>query len=148
MTKNQNKKLTASGLKSLESNLNERKTIFVYGGQFAVTISVVFRESMIENVLKAYLSILNELQEHGEGDEDLIRGSLGIFNTLVLREFTDLPIPKSNDLNRLITVTNTLLDTGIMKEVYDAISPQQLLKIEEKLKSVQSNFDQVVKTIE
>ncbi|MNO70676.1 hypothetical protein D3C76_615690 [compost metagenome] len=148
MTKNQNKKLTASGLKSLESNLNERKTIFVYGGQFAVTISVVFRESMIENVLKAYLSILNELQEHGESDEDLIRGSLGIFNTLVLREFTDLPIPKSNDLNRLITVTNTLLDTGIMKEVYDAISPQQLLKIEEKLKSVQSNFDQVVKTIE
>ncbi|MBA9087639.1 hypothetical protein FHR92_004124 [Fontibacillus solani] len=147
MTKNQNKKLSAAGLKSLESGLNELKTIFVYDSQFAVKISSVFRESMIENVLSAYVSILNELKEHEEGDEVLIRGSLGIFNTLVLREFTDLPIPKSNDLNRLITVTNTLLDTGIMKEVYDAISPQQLFKIEEKLKSVQSNFDQVMKTI-
>ncbi|MEK4512269.1 hypothetical protein [Paenibacillus sp. FSL K6-2524] len=147
MTKQQGKRLTAVGLKKLESTLNERIRLLVYGNQFNVNIHTFFRESLIENIITNYVTILQELQEGTEVDDTLIKGSLGVFNTLVLREFTDLPIPKTNDIESLIVVSNTLLDTGIMKEIYDAIPPEQLIKIEEKLKSVQSNFEQVVGTL-
>lgn len=140
----QSKKLNQKELKKLESYLNQSNSILVYNNQFQVKIHSHFRDSFIEKVIMDYTSVLDQIYKQGtEIQTDSIRGSFAVFHTLILREFTDLPIPKTNELSILITVSRTLLDTGIMKEIYNAIPTEQLNKIEQKMKSVLANFEQM-----
>lgn len=144
MTIEQGKKLTKTRLNKLESELNERSTILVYQNQFSVNVYKVFRESIIEKVISAYVDILEQIQKEADVQGDMIKGSIILFHTLILREFTDLPIPKTDDVESLITVSNTLLDTGIIEEVFNAIPVEEMNKIEDKLISVQNNFEQII----
>lgn len=138
------KRLTASALNKLDSKLNTQKAIHILGDQFEVKINTIFRESQIQNIVTTYLSLLQDLKSQTEIDDLLIQGTIGLLNTLTLREFTDLPIPKSNSIVDLIKVSKTLLDTGIMKETFEAFDQKQVSKIEDKIKSVNSEVGKIV----
>lgn len=138
------KRLTASALNKLDTKLNTQKAIHILGDQFEVRINTFFRESQIQNIVTTYLSLLQDLKSQTEIDDLLIQGTIGLLNTLTLREFTDLPIPKSNSIVDLIKVSKTLLDTGIMKETFEAFDQEQVSKIEDKIKSVNSEVGKIV----
>ncbi|MCM3256988.1 hypothetical protein M3664_04235 [Paenibacillus lautus] len=138
------KRLTASALNKLDTKLNTQKVIHILANQFEVKINTFFRESQIQNIVTTYLSLLQDLKSQTEIDDLLIQGTIGLLNTLTLREFTDLPIPKSNSIVDLIKVSKTLLDTGIMKETFEAFDQEQMSKIEDKIKSVNSEVGKIV----
>jgi len=138
------KKLTATALKKLDNQLSSHKEILVYDNQFTVKINETFRESKIEAVTMTYMSILQELKARTEMDDLLIQGTIGLLSTLILREFTDLPIPQTNTIEELIKVSKVLLDTGIMKEVFDGMDKEELGKIEEKIKSINNEVGKIV----
>ncbi|MCM3289908.1 MULTISPECIES: hypothetical protein [Paenibacillus] len=138
------KKLTVTGLKKAESKFNERKKIMVHDNEYEVTIHTVFRESLIEKTVFAYLTLLHDLKSRSEVDDELIRGTLALLYTLILREFSNLPIPKENQIEELVTVSKSLLDTGIMKEVFDAYPKEELAKIDKKLTDVSNNMGSMI----
>lgn len=138
------KKLTVTGLKKADSKLNERKKIMIHDNEYEVIIHTVFRESLIEKTVFAYLTLLHDLKSRSEVDDELIRGTLALLYTLILREFSNLPIPKENQLDELVSVSKSLLDTGIMKEVFDAYPKEELAKIDKKLTDVSNNMGSLI----
>lgn len=127
------KKLTLSNLNKLASQFNEKRkiTILVNGEEFEVMIHNKFRETAVRKVCVDYIKILYELKQLNNLDDEAILNATYLLNTLVLKEFTNLPIPdvvnKGNvtveDLEKLIKVTENLVDLGIIEYLLGENSP-------------------------
>jgi|GEM_PF-3068428 len=130
------KKLTAAELNKLSSKFNELKKVHILDGQYEVSIYTSFRESLIENVVMTYIGLLEDLKKSENVTNETIKNTVVLLDTLILREFTDLPIPKKNDIPNLIKFTHNLLDNGILVEVYNHIPKDQIEKVKAKLEQV------------
>lgn len=140
------KKLTAADLSKLTAKFNDRKTISVYNDQFTVDIHTVFRDSLMEHMIFDYLTVLQELQqdEPADGEMGEMMGvAVLLLNALILKEFTNLPIPKKLDAGKLVQITRNLLDTGIMQEVFQQFNPAELDKIAKKLEDASGRIGQL-----
>lgn len=138
------KKLTAAELNKLSSKFNDKTVIRILDGEFEVSINNTFRDSDIDNVVLNYLTVLQEVQRKEQITDELIKDTVSLLNTFVLREFTDLPIPKKNDITSLIRVTKNLLDNGITNEVLSHIPPAQLARVENRIKEAQKGIGKVM----
>lgn len=118
-------KLTTTSLNKLSSQFNEKKKIIitVNGEDFQISINVKFRESAIRKICAEYFEFVSNLQSIGELSDEEILGTTYVFNTLILREFTDLPIPKTKDIRKLIRISENLLDLGIVETLLGEGSP-------------------------
>ncbi|MNW28327.1 hypothetical protein D3C74_51510 [compost metagenome] len=132
-------RLTATELNKLGSGLEEKQTIQVLG-KYDVTIHTKLRNTGIQRVLSVYLELLQGLKAANKLDDEMIAGTLNVLYTLILREFTDLPLPKKNDLTPLLRATSNLIDTGIMEEVFQHIPDSELMKVKDQMSKVQSNM--------
>lgn len=138
------KKLTASELNKLSAKFNNKTTIRILDGEFEVAINDVFRDTDIDNVVLNYLTVLQEVNRKEQITDELLKDTVSLLNTFVLREFTDLPIPKKNDITSLIKVTKNLMDNGITNEVLNHFPADQLIKVETKLKEAQKGIGKVM----
>lgn len=138
------KKLTASELNKLSSKFNEKTTIHILDGEFEVSINTNFRDSDIDNIVLNYLTVLQEIQRKEQITDELLKDTVSLLNTFVLREFTDLPIPKKNDIDSLIRVTKNLLDNGITNEVLSHIPRTQIIRVENRIKEAQKGIGKVM----
>lgn len=138
------KKLTASELNKLSAKFNNKTTIRILDGEFEVAINDVFRDTDIDNVVLNYLTVLQEVNRKEQITDELLKDTVSLLNTFVLREFTDLPIPKKNDIASLIKVTKNLMDNGITNEVLNHFPIEQLAKVEIKLKQAQKGIGKVM----
>ncbi|MNC37176.1 hypothetical protein D3C75_857320 [compost metagenome] len=130
------KKLTTIELNKLSSKFNKQKKVSICNNEYEVTIYTNFRETKIDRVIMEYLSYIQNLKTVQELDYNLIKDTLSLLLTLVLREFTDLPIPKSKEIkniSNLIKVTHNLLDLGIFHETLNHIPEEQIAKVKERL---------------
>ncbi|MDP9698884.1 hypothetical protein J2T16_001781 [Paenibacillus intestini] len=143
-TTTKTKKLTATALNTLDAKNNKRKKIYVTDQRYEVQIHTFFRKSLIDNVNTNYLSIIDQLRQKTDVTDQLIKDTVGLYNTLLLKEFTDLPIPKKLDVEKLIKVTNMLLDNGIMEEVLTQFPEQELKKLEEQFRALQERMAAMV----
>ncbi|SCY71835.1 hypothetical protein SAMN05720606_10878 [Paenibacillus polysaccharolyticus] len=143
-TTTKTKKLTATALNTLDAKNNKRKKIYVTEQHYEVQIHTFFRKSLIDNVNTNYLSIIDQLRQKTDVTDQLIKDTVGLYNTLLLKEFTDLPIPKKLDVEKLIKVTNMLLDNGIMEEVLTQFPEQELKKLEEQFRALQERMAAMV----
>lgn len=119
------KKLTQSALNKLASDFNEKGkvTITVNDEQFEVVISKKFRETAIRKIYVEYLLFLNQLRQMDDIDGEALLNATYVFNALILKEFTNLPIPDVNDVGKLVKVTLNLVDLGIMEQLLGENSP-------------------------
>ncbi|MFB4327361.1 hypothetical protein [Paenibacillus sp. CR_12] len=138
------KKLTAQALKKLEGELNTNKTISILNDTYEVNIQQVFRESHVEAVVIQYLALLQELKNRSDLNDMLIAGTIGLLNSLIIKEFTNIPYPQCKSIEDHIRVSYVLLDTGIMNEVFDSFIPEELRKIEDKFKSTNQNLGEIL----
>lgn len=140
MATTKTKKLTAAALSTLDAKNNQRKTIYVTDQQYEVQIHTFFRKSLIDNVNTNYLSLIDQLRQKTDVTDQVIKDTVGLYNTLLLKEFSDLPIPRKLDVEKLIKVTNMLLDNGIMEEVLTQFPDLELRKLEEQFKALQEKM--------
>lgn len=128
-------KLDLKALKKLNKELdNAVKDINVLG--FEVRINTIFKESKIDKVIFDYLTLFQEANKNGDFDEDFIRGTGAILHTLILREFSDVPvIPKERDLNKILQVATVLYDTGVMEAVMSELDESELKRVYSKLEN-------------
>jgi len=137
-------KLTLAKLNGVDSKQNGRKTIYVTEEKYEINVHTHFRESLMEDVVTEYMSLVDEVRSNTELDDILIRGTLSLFHTLMLRKFTDIPFPKKMNLDSLIKHSRVLLDNGITKEVMDSFPQTEIEKLEARFKAAQQQAAKVI----
>lgn len=142
------KKLTVAELNKLTKEINETKTYPILDGQFDVTINQHFKDTSINNIFTGLIEVVKgiEASELTELAFSQIAEQVGL--TLMLREFTDLPIPNKNDFQTLIKVYENLLNTNIFVEVMNKLPEDQIKKVEKRFKEIESRFDEINKEAE
>ncbi|GIP32608.1 hypothetical protein [Paenibacillus sp. J2TS4] len=133
------KKLTKTVLHKIDSQLNQRKKITVLG-QYEVQIDTYFKLSKIQDVAMDYLKIITELKSRKNITDRTIMRSVALISTLAVKEFSDAPIPDLSRIDDLIKVSAQLLDTGILKEIWDAFPSDQLARLEEEINKISAEF--------
>src|SRR5690625_307225 len=114
------KKLTKTSLNKFTKKFNEKRkvSIQVDGEEATVTIHTHFRRSKIEEVSVQVLEIISTaLQEEGIDHRQVIMNINRFYSTLLLKEFTDLPIPDIDNIQDLLTITINLHDLGIIEQL-------------------------------
>ncbi|WP_063563051.1 hypothetical protein [Paenibacillus sp. O199] len=137
-------KLTLAKLNAIDSKNNQRKTIYVTPDNHEVNVHTYFRESLMEDVVTEYIAIVDELRSRTEIDDILIKSTLSLFNTLVMKKFTDLPFPKKLDLESLVKYSRVLLDNDITTEVINSFPKEELDKLEQRFKTAQQQAAKVI----
>lgn len=137
-------KLTMGKLKSVDNQQNKRKKVFVTEEKYEINIHTHFRESLMEDVVTEYIALVDELRSKTEFDDVLIRGTLGLFHTLILKRFTDIPFPQKMDLESLIKHSRVLLDNGITQEVMNSFPQEEMEKLEERFKTAQQQAAKII----
>lgn len=126
------KKLTASSLNKLNSSLNQQTTITVCG-DYEIQIDTIFRESKIQKLVIDYLTILQNLHKLEKVTEETIINSISLVNVLIIKYFSNAPIPDIDDLGKLIQVSDTLLDLGITKNCFEHFPQSEIDKVKDAL---------------
>lgn len=137
-------KLTLAKLNTVDSKNNQRKAIYVTPEHYEVNVHTYFRESLMEDVVTEYIALVEELRTQTELDDVMIRGTLSLFNVLVMKKFTDLPFPKKMDLGSLINISRKFMDNGITNEVINSFPKDELDKLEQRFKVAQQNAAKVI----
>lgn len=137
-------KLTLTKLGSVDKKNNQNKKIYVTDERYEVKVCTYFRESMMEDVVTEYIALVEELRSRTELDDVLIRGTLGLYTTLVVKKFTDIPFPKKVGLDDLIKYSRLLLDNGITNEVINSFPKEETDKLEQRFKVAQQNAAKII----
>lgn len=125
-------KLDIAAIKRLNKSLEQTEQIDVLG--YEVTIVRHFKESKIDKVIFDYLSMFEEASRGNAIDEEFIRGTGAILQTLILREFSNVPmIPKGRKIPKIIEVAQVLYNTGILPAVINSFDESELKKVYDKL---------------
>ncbi|QWU13405.1 hypothetical protein SAMN04487895_10371 [Paenibacillus sophorae] len=136
------KKLTSSILNKINSKYEERKKIYILNGEYEVQIHKYFKDALIDKVAIQYIKFLQELKTKKNIDDEIIKDTIVLLDTLILREFTDLPIPKKNNVSSLIKVTHDLLNSGVYVEVMNQISDTEIKQVHQKLEAYSEQIGQ------
>jgi uncharacterized protein YabN with tetrapyrrole methylase and pyrophosphatase domain len=111
------KKLTLSNITKLNNELNERKLIRVCG-DYEVQIHLTFRRTLISKLLLDYITILQNLRGRENITDETIMQTTSLINALTVKYFSDIPLPDIENIEKLIQVSNALLDLNIMDELF------------------------------
>ncbi|QNR65531.1 hypothetical protein IAQ67_16750 [Paenibacillus peoriae] len=137
------KKLTVSELNKLSKELGQTQTYPILDGQFEVTIKQNFKESSINNIFTGLIEVVEGIEKSQLTELTFSQIASQIGSTLMLREFTDLPIPNKNDFQTLIKVYENLLNTNIFVEVANKLPEVEVKKLEKRFKEIADNFAEI-----
>lgn len=135
------KKLTLAELNKLGKKFNEKKKIYILNNEYEVDIDVKFRPSDIDDLVLVYVAAIEELRTLNKADDIQIKDTVSLLPTLILRSFTNLPIPKKNtDIASLIVISKNLYNEGIIEEVYSHFPESEINKVNEKINAFGKNI--------
>ncbi|KAF6626942.1 hypothetical protein H6F38_23070 [Paenibacillus sp. EKM208P] len=137
------KKLTASELNKLNNKFNEKKAISILNGQFEVTIFQQFKDTSINNIFTGLIEVVKGIDDKQLTELMFSQIAEQIGLTLMLREFTDLPIPNKNDFQTLIKVYENLLNANIFVEVMNELPESQIRKVEKRFEEIQEMYKEI-----
>jgi hypothetical protein len=137
------KKLTLGVIEKADAEFHEQKTIRVLG-QYEVRIFTKWRKTRIRDVLSRFFTILRELPGKEQVTEETIAGSVSLLHTLVLSEFTTIPVPPAADMDELIRLSDALIDTGIMEQVFAELPSDQIQVLTDELNKASKQIGELL----
>lgn len=143
-------KVTNKLLQQLDSLDNKKKKVYITTklGEHEVLLSEYFGEKSINKVVSDLLEVITPLLQSEEiKPEDLV-SPITLIPILTLREFTDLPIPKENDLAVLTAVSDRLINHGIVRQVYPQFDQFEVQKLGELIGESFKNLPQIQRTMQ
>ncbi|MED1665782.1 hypothetical protein [Brevibacillus laterosporus] len=137
------KRITLNDLNKEHKKISGQKVIHILNGQYKVKIDEHIRESKLFDMLSDIGQLLSPLASDNSVTPEDLALATQLSNVLFLRSFTDLPIPKENDLSTLTKVYIALFDTGILEEVTEKFNEKDMQKVKEKVVQYFKNAPQV-----
>ncbi|GAB6989351.1 hypothetical protein [Paenibacillus pini] len=141
----QQKKLTLIDLNRFEKELDKTKKISILDNKYEVNIHTTFKDSDIEDLLHDFRTIIEKLSNTQNVE---LRNVYSIYLTLILRQFTDIPITEENEIVELIRISKVLKNKGITNEVFNEIPQDQLDYLTQKVKKSSDALNQLLKDTE
>jgi hypothetical protein len=123
------KKLTPTKLNKLASQFNEKKKVYISidNEDYEVVVDKKFRRSKIFKMLIHYLQILYEIRNKKDLNVDTITDSTALINTMIIKYFSDVPLPDLDNVDDLIYASNSLYDLGITEKlINDGFDKEQI----------------------
>lgn len=149
--KNKPQKLTLANINKLASKFNEKRTVYIgiNNEEYEVTLDENFRETKVQQVYVDYIKCLHNMRTMEGIDEEALLNSDLLLDTLVLKHFTNLPIPNvDGDVSKLFIIAKNLADLGITKELLgggkNSFDKENIELVREQAKKVMSNIGQMV----
>ncbi|TPG68710.1 hypothetical protein EEL31_09350 [Brevibacillus laterosporus] len=127
------KRMTLNDINKEHKKLSGQKVIHILNGQYEVKIDECIRDSKLSVMLADVGQLLAPLASDSDITPEDLALAAQLSNVLFLRSFTDLPIPKENDLSTLTQVYIKLVDTGILKEVTEKFDEKEIQKVQVKV---------------
>lgn len=138
------KKFTQSTINKFEAKLNEKKKVCVrvFDDDYEITINTVFRKTTIYQLIINYLEILQDLHRQSDITTQTLFDSAKLMRTLAVKYFSNFPLPEIKDIKGLIASSNTLIDTGVMEQLFGENGYSK-----EQIESLETEIDRFAKTI-
>lgn len=123
--------ITSDFLDEIVSEFESKKTIKVDTpkGKVDVQIYKYFSEDKINKLITDLTDLMTPLLGSDDINVDDLASPIGFMPVLILREFTDLPIPEENDLTLISAVSEKLVKTGIARQTFDQMNQHELKKL-------------------
>lgn len=142
------KKLTANVLKNIAKSGNEKKNILVRnalnGEEYEVALNTTFRRTAIEDAAMEYLELIKELQLRTVLNDALIKDSFKIFHILIIKNFTNVPLPNQMSVEEVIAITRDFADTGLTEQIFKHIPQSEIDKVMEIWGEVKREATEIV----
>lgn len=124
-------KITSEFLQELNSELEKRKvvTIDTFKGKAEVEVDVYLDEVKINKIIDDLTILISPLLATEAITEEDLTSPVAMLPVLILREFTNLPIPNENDLALISAVNETLIRTGIARQIFEKLNQYELQKL-------------------
>lgn len=134
----QPKKLTLNDLNKLDKQLDELRTIYLADGKYTCQVYTKFRTTKIQKMLLDLQECFELLKQENVNLED-VKNMFLIFNMLLIKHFTDLPLEKIDvstreGISKLIRVADQLTDTGLFAEIINSFDSNEIQKINSLLR--------------
>jgi hypothetical protein len=119
------KKLTFAEYDKLDKQFSERKQITLAvnnNGQvteYKHTLASKFKTTEIHKLAIDYLALLQELRKEENVTAETFLNAGSLLNALIVKYFSDVPIPSVDSLHSVIRVSNVLVNLGIMDQLFD-----------------------------
>ncbi|WP_336764963.1 hypothetical protein [Paenibacillus sp. USHLN196] len=133
-------KITLEALKQNQTKTKEFDVTDVSGNEYTVQMDTIFLDSKIERIVVDYGTYLTQLQSEIEIDDEVIRMTSRFIDVLVMREFTDIPIPKKVTVLELIGLCITLEDSGIISELKKHVDKKEEKKIHNRFRDFEKQY--------
>lgn len=125
MAKAKQSKLTLAEYDRLDKQFSERKQVtlkVIHDGQeklYTHEIAVKFKPTEIQKLTIDYLSILEELRANDTVTKETLYNANSLLNALIVKYFSDVPVPPLDNLQSVVRVSETLYNIGIMQQLFD-----------------------------
>ena len=124
--------LSSKEISKLSTALDETTPIVinVQGKDYVVNINKHFRASKLEMIAVKYLEYIQKLRQKLDVTEETIIGTIKLLPTLIIMEFSDVPIDyEIKDIDDLIHVQKNLYDLGILGQVFSQFDKKEVEKV-------------------
>lgn len=131
--------LTNKEITSLTTTLDETIPIIinVQGKDYVVNINKHFRNSKLEVIAVKYLDYVQKLRKKPDVTEETIIGTIKLLPTLIIMEFSDVPIDfEIKEIDDLIHIQKNLYDLGILGQVYSQFDKKELEKANKMIATI------------
>lgn len=128
-----NKKLNLAEFNKLEKKITTTRDIIVGEEKYPIKIADFIRDTDIDDFMLEFTEIVDELRKDKNINFKTAKNVVYLQPILMLRKFTDAYVPKGNNIEELIKVSNVYADTGIMKEIMDNFDTEQKDKISKRV---------------
>jgi hypothetical protein len=118
------KKLSLSEINKLSGQFNEKKEITLEVKnkgkiqEYKCQISIKFKRTDIQKMLIDYMSILEEFKQRKNISMEELYDTTTIMYGLIVSYFTNIPVPKLEELEQLVNVTENLINLGIIEQLF------------------------------
>lgn len=129
MTRKQ--KVTSEFLVQLDQELLQTKTIQIntIKGKADVEINLYFDEQKINKITNDLMELVTPLLSSEEITVDDLVSPITLLPALILREFSDLPLPSENNLALIAAVNESLDKQGIARQVFEKFNQNEVKKL-------------------
>lgn len=135
------KKLNNQNINKSNTKFNEKLTIQVkdrFGEIYDVEIYKHFKKMDVQKLVVEY-SIHKEELPSIVSDLELIKNSTFLFPALLVKFFTNVPIP--DDLVELISTIEVLVNLEVLDQIIGALPQEEIERVNELIKKMTDNLD-------
>lgn len=141
MSKNKVKNLTMTDINKLGKKYNEQYEVTLQE-QYKIKIDRYFKKTKIQDMIIELQEIMQELRKENV-DINAIKDIIVIYQMLIIKHFTSLPLPKNISIKKMLAVYDKLIDTGLFEEILNNFPHDQIEFLNEELRKYKKIGEQM-----